>query len=108
MIKIGDRVKHIGTKEATMNCAYQLSDDTLCPGAIIPDAASYSGYSHTHVADWCHWATPISGRQDPALIFKPCIACGKLGPENEAHIRFDGHKFDAGPSAGSLVGKVED
>jgi len=84
-------------------CGYELSDG-LCGAPIRTDAESYSGYTHVHAADWLHWASPVpygQGLTETSRIFCPCAVCGKLGPDNEAHIRYDGHKFTAGSSKGA-------
>jgi len=80
-----------------VNCQYKLSDGP-CGVPITPSPGSYSGFVHAHAADWLHWASPTP--YDPGLegtesIFKKCSVCGKTGPENEAHVRYDGHKFVA-------------
>ena len=87
-----------------MNCQYQLSEG-ICNAPVVADLESYSGFSHERAKDdfgqnidWLHWASPTpysAGSSETNRIFKPCAICGKLGPENEAHVRFDGHKFVA-------------
>lgn len=80
-------------------CAHQLADG-VCGQPIEMDAESYSGYKHSHGrgVDWLHWASPTphgEGLKETNRIFVPCIVCGKRGPDNEAHIKFKGHKFVA-------------
>ena len=85
-------------------CQYQLSDGT-CGAPIVENQFSYSGFDHARLKDeagqkinWLHWASPTPyghGLQQTKHIFKKCIVCGKTGPENEAHMRYDGHRFQA-------------
>jgi hypothetical protein len=78
-------------------CMYQMAVGS-CNAPIERDENSYSGYRHVHGADWCHWATTVSyGPQSESMgaVFVKCSVCGKTGPDNEAHIRFDGHRFVA-------------
>ena len=86
-----------------MECQYQTSDGS-CGSPIVADEHSYSGYSHSHSADWCHWATIVpygpqgkdSGNPAMSLVSKLCSLCGQRGSDNEAHIKYEwagGHKF---------------
>ena len=86
-----------------MNCQYKLNDEP-CGAPIIIDTSSYSGWSHEYQfahgqkIDWLHWASPIPyGPQDSVSSFVSCAICGKTGPENKAHIRYDGHRFACDP-----------
>lgn len=80
-----------------MYCAYQMADGP-CNAPIGAESSSYSGFTHLHKADWLHWASPVpygQGEKETERIFKPCAVCGKKGPDNDAHIRYDGHPFRA-------------
>jgi len=79
-------------------CGYQAGTPNHCNMPIVRDETSYSRWKHEHSADWLHWATPVHyglGLKETSRIFVKCAVCGKRGDDNEAHIRFDGHKFVA-------------
>jgi len=79
-------------------CGYQYGTPNHCNAPIVRDEKSYSGWRHQHPADWCHWATPVHydrGLQETNRIFLKCAVCGKAGDANDAHIKFNGHKFEA-------------
>ncbi len=83
-----------------MKCHYQLADGDTCGAEICLDSSSYSGYSHNHKADWCHWASPTRfGLGETIRIFVPCTICGKLGSDKR-HIEIAGHKFQASTEFG--------
>lgn len=78
-----------------MLCAHLLADG-LCNAPIVANSSSYSGFSHLHHSNWMHWASPEAygpGVEETERIFKPCVVCGKKGPDNDAHMRYDGHPF---------------
>ena len=79
-------------------CGYQAGTQNHCNQPIVRDEFSYSGWRHVHAADWMHWASPLPydrGDKEVREIFVKCAICGELGMDNEAHLRYDGHKFKA-------------
>ena len=92
----------------TLTCRHKLVGG-FCEASIVRDQESYSGFRHERITDdagqhidWLHWAAPVETAAPE--IFVPCAVCGKCGPDNEAHICFDGHKFIAQLAIEGIMG----